>query len=245
MKKYSPVILCLLMALLLAACGKSGDSKPDQQPTQTAYLAQATQAVSSLTSSEETTDVVPSANGASASIGTTVFLGRYEQDGNTDNGPEPIEWYVTSVENGKAVLVSRNILDSRSYSDNGSSIWQSSSLRQWLNGDFMYNAFNTMEMQRIANTDIDLICTEPSYSESGYSDRISIPTARILSALSYDALKGDEPVSYWLAGSSGSAYRANLVSVSASEYGYEINVSGTDAVFNVNGVRPCITVHWQ
>ncbi len=38
-------------------------------------------------------------------VGGTVFFGRYEQDNNLDNGPEAIEWVVTSVEDDFATLL--------------------------------------------------------------------------------------------------------------------------------------------
>ena len=37
--------------------------------------------------------------------GDTVVFGRYEQDNNMENGPEPIEWIVLNVDDGKALLL--------------------------------------------------------------------------------------------------------------------------------------------
>ncbi|MFR3410007.1 MAG: hypothetical protein ACLTXW_11150 [Christensenellales bacterium] len=40
-------------------------------------------------------------------VGDTVMFGQYEQDGNLDNGSEPIAWQVLDVQGGKALLMSR------------------------------------------------------------------------------------------------------------------------------------------
>ena len=36
-------------------------------------------------------------------VGDTVIFGQYEQDGNLDNGSEPIAWQVLDVQDGKAL----------------------------------------------------------------------------------------------------------------------------------------------
>ena len=41
------------------------------------------------------------------SVGDVLAFGHYEQDNNPDNGPEPIEWIVLDVQDGKALLLSR------------------------------------------------------------------------------------------------------------------------------------------
>ena len=43
--------------------------------------------------------------------GDIVTFGKYEQDNNIDNGKEPIEWFVLTVENGKALVMSKKVLD--------------------------------------------------------------------------------------------------------------------------------------
>lgn len=73
----------------------------------------------------------------------TVFLGNYEQDGNRDNGPEPIEWLVLGAEGKNLLLVSKYGLDSRSYHSAGKSVkWETSEMRTWLNKDFYNTAFS-------------------------------------------------------------------------------------------------------
>ncbi len=44
-----------------------------------------------------------------------IQFGRYEQDGNPSNGPEPIEWYVIGEDEGKILLISARVLDVQPY----------------------------------------------------------------------------------------------------------------------------------
>ena len=48
---------------------------------------------------------------ASYAVGNTVVFGNYEQDNDTSNGKEPIEWIIISEENDRRLLVSKYILD--------------------------------------------------------------------------------------------------------------------------------------
>ena len=49
--------------------------------------------------------------------GETVELGSYEQDNNTNNGAEPIEWIVLFVDGDNALLVSKYVLDAQPFSN--------------------------------------------------------------------------------------------------------------------------------
>lgn len=49
--------------------------------------------------------------------GKEVTFGHYEQDGNVQNGKEDIVWEVIKTEDGKALLLSKYILDCHSYND--------------------------------------------------------------------------------------------------------------------------------
>ena len=86
--------------------------------------------------------------------GMNLFFGRYEQDDNRDNGPEPIEWSILNLNNGSALLVSRYGLDHQAYSDTAQAVnWADSSIRAWLNGRFYQNSFSDEEKSRIIDAD--------------------------------------------------------------------------------------------
>ncbi len=86
-------------------------------------------------------------------VDDVVFFGTYEQDKNTNNGKEGIEWLVLEVKDGKALLLSKYIVDYKKYHDvpYNSISWQSCSLNQWLNDKFLQTAFSVKEMAMISD----------------------------------------------------------------------------------------------
>jgi hypothetical protein len=88
-----------------------------------------------------------------------VEFGRYEQDGNAENGPEPIEWIVLRKEKDRTLLLSRYVIESMPYNElhagDGISLmfWPDCTLRTWLNGEFMDMAFTPQARARIAETE--------------------------------------------------------------------------------------------
>lgn len=79
-----------------------------------------------------------------------IVFGSYEQDGDTSNGPEPIEWILLEETGGRRLLISRYVLDYMPYnSDRSSAAWSDSDLRNWLNEDFYNQAFNEEEKGQI------------------------------------------------------------------------------------------------
>ncbi len=91
-----------------------------------------------------------------ADVGSIVTFGRYEQDGNPDNGQEKIEWIVLDVQKERCLLLSRYCLDTKAYHSKGKSItWKDSTIRKWLNRVFLETAFLPEEQEVIAVTSVD------------------------------------------------------------------------------------------
>ena len=68
---------------------------------------------------------------------------------------EPIKWRVLQSENGEAFLLSDVVLDNQPYNENYEDItWEESSLRTWLNGEFINRAFSDEEKEKINITEI-------------------------------------------------------------------------------------------
>ena len=60
------------------------------------------------------------------------------------------------MEKNKILLISRYILDSKAYQGDRNGItWERSSLRNWLNSDFLNAAFSKTEQRAILMTDVD------------------------------------------------------------------------------------------
>lgn len=93
---------------------------------------------------------------AAVSAGDRMTFGQYEQDNDPSNGPEPIEWTVLDVTDGKALLLSRFGLDAKPYhTENTEITWEGCSLRSWLNGEFLQTAFSAEEQARLVTVDTD------------------------------------------------------------------------------------------
>jgi len=84
--------------------------------------------------------------------GDLVLFGTYEQDNNTANGPEPIEWIVLErdEEAHQLLLISRFALDRQHFhTTNSNATWETCGLRKWLNNDFFHAAFSPEEQALI------------------------------------------------------------------------------------------------
>ena len=125
-------------------------------------------------SNGDRTDVSYTAYWAAVKEDTKVLLGTYEQDGDTKNGKEPIEWLVVDrSEDGRAYyLISRYILDWRSFDTRSSftGMWADCELRTWLNGSFMESAFSAEERDAIRETTLEDTNTKDSVFLMAHED---------------------------------------------------------------------------
>lgn len=91
-------------------------------------------------------------------VGRYVTFGRYEQDADKDNGPEPIEWLVLDYDaaNHRALLLNRYGLDVKRYHEQQEDVtWERSAIRTWLNRTFLKAAFSEDEQASILITQVD------------------------------------------------------------------------------------------
>ena len=88
-----------------------------------------------------------------ADVGNTILFGSYEQDNDTSNGKEDIEWKVLAKENNRVLLISEKALACKRYNTYSDKVtWKSCSLREWLNETFLNNAFSELERPLIQIT---------------------------------------------------------------------------------------------
>ena len=88
-------------------------------------------------------------------VGDIVVIGSYEQDNVLDNGKEPLEWIVLEVneEEGKAWLMTKYCIDQAIFwHERVSRYWGNSTLREWMNGDFITETFTEAEQSVILTT---------------------------------------------------------------------------------------------
>ena len=82
---------------------------------------------------------------------SVIRFGFFDQDNDPSN-MEPIEWYVLEQKDGKMLIVSKEILDFRAYDDGTHTTWADSTLRAWLNSEFINTAFSADEKAKIFDT---------------------------------------------------------------------------------------------
>ncbi len=104
--------------------------------------------------SGETFESIPSIL-ENAKVGDIIKFGKYEQDNNTSNGKEDIEWQILSKEKGKVLVISKYALDSRQYNRaSGSFTWKDCYLKLWLNQGFYNAAFSDSDKSIIQSVTI-------------------------------------------------------------------------------------------
>ncbi|MEG0050490.1 MAG: DUF6273 domain-containing protein, partial [Clostridia bacterium] len=75
---------------------------------------------------------------AKFTVGNTMTFGSYEQDNNTSNGAEAIEWLVLAREGDRALVISVDGLDCVQYhTKHTATTWETSTLRTWMNDTFL------------------------------------------------------------------------------------------------------------
>ncbi len=129
------IIFLFMLLSVMILCGCTSDNK---------------------TSQNQQLPVTNPSTGEILKVGDILTFGSYEQDNDPNNGAEPVEWQVLSVENGRALVISRYALDAKPYNDTYINVtWRSSTLRKWLNTEFYNSAFSAEEKSRIPEMKID------------------------------------------------------------------------------------------
>lgn len=157
------------------------------------------------------------------SVGSVIKFGLYEQDNDTSNGQEEIEWIVLEVDGDKALIISKyaldyQLFDNQQYSEKSDITWEECSLRTWLNETFYEDAFSTDHQEMIVSSTVSAdenpkYSTSPGNSTTDEVFILSIPevdeyfssdSARICYGTAYCYAQGgrerynDEPVWWWL-----------------------------------------------
>ena len=83
-----------------------------------------------------------------------VEFGRYEQDGNVENGKEGIEWFIIQETDSYKLLLSRCALEIRPMDELTIDSFENSSLCAWLNTTF-YESFNEDERRKMLGLKLD------------------------------------------------------------------------------------------
>lgn len=172
-------------------------------------------------------------------VGDVVEFGSYEQDGDTSNGKEPIEWRVLAVEGNRAYVVSQKALDTRAFNedeDDGND-WNSSDLKKWLETDFASQAFTGDEMKVISGAPTLLSVDEANKYFMSDGDRICKPTQQ---AVNNGAFKREDDGAcvWWLRSPGVYSYCAALADADGYVASFGVGVCLTNVA-----VRPALWVN--
>jgi hypothetical protein len=103
-------------------------------------------------------------------VGDVIFFGSYEQDNDTSNGKEEIEWQILEKQDNKILIISKYALDCQQYNTEKTDVtWETCTLRSWLNSTFIDNAFSEAEQSMIADTKVTAD-KNPNYSTNPGND---------------------------------------------------------------------------
>lgn len=151
---------------------------------------------------------------SNAQIGDNITYGSYEQDNNTENGKEPIEWLVLDKQNGKILVISKQALDRQPYHSvyYEDTTWEKCTLRTWLNDDFINNAFTNHEQARIPSVKVTVALDTYSSTDFGNDTMDKIFLLSQDEANKYFALDEDKQCT-------STAYTMSQGAIHEAEYG--------------------------
>ena len=151
--------------------------------------------------------------------------------GTCRNDRRPIEWFVIGQQGREFLLLSKHAITKLAYADSGVTDWETSTIRQWLNSDFLNDSFSDVEEKLLVSDaeNGDKVCL------LGLGD---LEKARAYKSadgiLLCSTEKEHEPVKWWLLSTDASTASAPCVS--------EEGQVGWGLSFSKNGVRPTIRI---
>ncbi len=195
-------------------------------------------------------------------VGGTYKFGAYEQDNNTSNGKEDIEWLILAKEEDKLLLISDKALDCQPYNESYDNVTGvTCSLRKWMNSTFLNSAFSTEEQKKIQSFTLSEVNSEHVETAtvkvllldtdevkqyfSSDKERMCVPTAYAKangahtedSYSAYYTKDGAATCGWWVRSPGYSQNRAVYV----ADYGGIIEL-GAFVTYSYIGVRPAIWI---
>lgn len=190
-----------------------------------------------------------------ASVGMTVQYGNYEQDNVIRNGKEPIDWIILEKTDEKALVISKYALDNMQfYPTEKDTNYAESTIRIWVNSDFINSAFSIKENNRILETEVASEYSIESGLQKGESTNDKLFLLSISEAKMYfssDSSRGTIATEFANVRGAATPYNGNcwwwLRTMDGDEYAAMISTDGDyscyNAVSNDAAVRPAMWVN--
>jgi hypothetical protein len=213
------------------------------------------------TETESVTD--PDFSGIPSCVpGDTFTFGHYEQDNDTENGAEAIEWTVLDTNGDMALLLSRYGLDAQAYNDSNEAVtWENCTLRRWLSETFYATAFSDAERQVIVpatnvnpdnahwgtsggnDTEDTIFLLSLDEAEKYFSDRNeNLWTQATPYAVQQGAFVADNGYSPWWLRSPGDHNEGGFCAAYVDYPPVGVNLGGYDATRSSRVIRPALWV---
>ena len=152
-KNITLIMLFCLVLMLLVGCNAEKDSSTDDDFDEKEWHKYSSKQIKEYFDDKE--------------IGDTIIFGKYEADNDKENGKEDIEWYILDKQEDKVLLFSKYVLDANKYNEMYEGyLWEYSTIRQWLNNDFMNTAFDSEERKLINKSELSTSANEGKYEET-------------------------------------------------------------------------------
>lgn len=153
-------------------------------------------------------------------VGSIITLGTYEQDNNSRNGKEPIEWIVLDYDASTdcSLVVSRYLLDVVPFKSKkvsaASLSWDNSDIRSWLNGTFMKDNFTRQEQNALRKANVT---TKDFLGRSGGKDTKDY----------FFLLSRQDATKYFSSDKARSTMLTDYAAAQARKYGTDVTRSST------------------
>ena len=183
-------------------------------------------------------------------VGDSILFGAYEQDNDTSDGKEKIEWILLKKEKDRALVLSKYVLDCQYYNlYRTSCTWESCFIRKWLNTTFLDDAFDEKEKDRIIREEKDTSDRVFLLSEEEAEECLPTSQEKQAKPTEYALAQGVSAVerttdfdygncSWWLRSPGFLQKNANFVSESGITSFYGAAVDNLDF-----GVRPAMWIN--
>ncbi|MBQ3969384.1 MAG: hypothetical protein II685_02720, partial [Clostridia bacterium] len=174
-----------------------------------------------------------------------------------NNTKMPLRWKILTIEEDKALIITFMGIDVLNFNDEqGSSTWENSYIRKWLNDDFYNEAFSASEKQLIVEANLMNYKNVDYRVENGGKTKDNVfllsidevqrffrsDEQRIVKPTAYAKSKGvfvapNGNCWWWLRSSGNSeSYAADV------DYGGDVDTYGSDRFFGRNCVRPAVWI---
>ena len=194
---------------------------------------------------------------AAAQVGDIVTFGKYETDGNENNGEEALTWLVLSNRDDLVTLITEKSIAGMRYNFKAEETnWADCSLRAWLNGTFYTAAFEMAESDFICKNYITTPTNPDFPSPSGDATVDKVYLLSLNEALSYFSSITDRKLkctdaSYAMTYTDGNDYCCWWLRTPGAQLSSAAGVDTTGQVMSVGydcykneqiGVRPVIVI---